>query len=105
MLPEPIKLSPESTKKIDELLRKARYDLGILMIKSFLLGVASVPPVVIVAAYAGLLQTSFPMLAGFMSAILIQVQFVHPRSKKIGGDCAEKIKAILEEERNKTKES
>lgn len=101
MLPEPIKLSTESTKKIDQVLRSARRDLGMILVKGFLMAAGSVIPIVIMSSIFGLIQTSFPMLMGFVTALMIQFSYVNPRSREVGERYAKEIKEIIEEEKRR----
>ena len=98
---KPIKLNPEIIKKVDLILRTARKDLGMIVLKSFLMSAGAVIPIVLISAMSGLLLTSFPMVAGFITAILIQVKYVSPKSKEVGDRYAKEIKDLIEEEKRR----
>lgn len=94
-------LGPEAKSKLEKLLKDMRKELGMVMVKSFLMSAASVLPIVLISAMMGLLLTAFPILAGFATGMLIQIRYVMPRSKKIGEGYAKQIKEVLKEERRR----
>lgn len=106
MLPEPIVLTKDNAKKIDTIIRKAQKELSMVMLKSLGISVAMVLPILICSAILGMLLTPLPMIMGFVTAIMISVKYVGPRSKSIGEVYAKEIKEVIEDQRrNKTEES
>lgn len=101
MKPEPIKLSPETTKKVYEILRNARKDLGMILVRSFLMAASAVIPITLISVISGLITTPFPLVAGFMTAILIHVRYVSPRTKEVGDAYAKELKDLIEKERSR----
>jgi len=101
---EIIRLSAESTKKFDALMRSAKRELGMVLVKSFLMALGAIVPITLLSVMFGLITTSFPMLAGFLTAILIQLQYVNPSARSIGERYAKAVKEVIEEERRRQAE-
>jgi len=101
MLPEPLTLNTASTKKIEALLKELRISLLKIIAKSFLMAVASTVPIVVLSGMFGLMQTSFPMIMGFVTALFIQIQYVNPKAKELNETCRADILKIIQDERNK----
>lgn len=98
------KMSVSSIRKIEQIIKKAEKEMGIVLLKSWLMSVASIVPIVAISVAADLAQTAFPMVMGLMTVVLISVRYVKPASREIGEKYEKEVKAILEEERKRQAE-
>jgi hypothetical protein len=99
MLPEPTKLSAESTEKIEVLVKKAQKELGKVLLISFLLTVGSVIPITILTVMLGMVDTAFPFVAGIMTGIMVHLRYVKPKTREINERYVPKILKIIKNER------
>lgn len=104
MSQEHIKLNATTTKKVDEILKNARRDFGMLMVKNFFIGAAFVIPIILLSAALSLLNTAFPMISVVMTALFVQHRYTIPKSRKIGEFYAKQVKEAIEEGRNHPEE-
>lgn len=104
MSQEVTKLSAESTKRVHEILRNARKELGMLMLKTYAIGAGAAMFLGSVTLAFKLFETPFPTFAGLGTALLIYYRYAMPRSRGIGEKYAKQVKEVLEEERKRQSE-
>lgn len=92
-------LRPEAKKKVDDLFKEMQREMWKLTFKGAGIAIASALPITFIAIAAGLEKTSFPMVLGLATWILINVRYLNPVTKEIGEHYGKEIKAVVEDER------
>lgn len=98
------KVSKECKGKVEKLLKEAHWQVGITVVKSMLMVVASMILITGITVLLDLINSGFPAVAGFATVIMLQACYVIPKSKKIGEEYGQKIKEVVEAEQKRQSE-
>jgi hypothetical protein len=91
---DPRKLTPEQQERLTKALEEMQHEMFVLTLKGFGFAIASAFPIVGLSILAGVQDTSFPMLAGLLTWVYINVVYIGPNTREIGARYGKEIEEI-----------